>query len=129
MSRAAHRGARRHQFLKVADMKKSKLFVFGLLMTGVAGGAAAADIAAGKEKSALCVACHAEDGNSTDPQYPRLAGQYADYLQRALLDYRSGARLNPVMAGFAGGLSDADIANLSAYYSVQKGLVSTRVQR
>lgn len=104
-------------------MKNSALFVLGLVMAGVTGNAAAAgDIVAGKEKSALCVACHAEDGNSTDPQYPRLAGQYADYLERALLDYRSGARKNPIMAGFAGGLSDADIANLAAYYSRQPGL-------
>ena len=113
-------------------MKNSLRFVLGLVMIGFAGGAAAVDIAAGKEKSALCVACHGEDGNSTDPQYPRLAGQYADYLVRALQDYRSGARQNPIMSGFAGGLSDADIANLSVYYASQKGLAEptqSRLQR
>ena len=113
-------------------MKNSLLFVLGLLTIGFAGGAAAVDIAAGKDKSALCVACHGEAGNSTDPQYPRLAGQYADYLVRALQDYRSGARQNPIMAGFAGGLSDEDITNLSVYYASQKGLAEptqSRLQR
>ncbi|MFP5507248.1 MAG: c-type cytochrome [Gammaproteobacteria bacterium] len=105
-------------------MKTSTLLVLGLLLTGAAGSAAAADITAGKEKSATCVACHGADGNSTDPQYPRLAGQHASYLERALLDYRSGARKNPIMAGFAAGLSDADIADLAAYYASQSGLIT-----
>lgn len=74
----------------------------------------------GKQKSAVCQPCHGPDGNSSDPQFPRLAGQYEDYLVRALTDYRSGKRRNPVMSGFATGLSDADIANLAAYYARQK---------
>lgn len=105
-------------------MKTSTLLALGLLLTGVAGTATAADIAAGKEKSATCVACHGADGNSTDPQYPRLAGQHASYLERALLDYRSGDRKNPIMAGFAAGLSDADIADLAAYFASQSGLIT-----
>ena len=74
----------------------------------------------GKEKSVVCQSCHGVDGNSTDPQFPRLAGQYEDYLVRALTDYRSGQRRNPIMSGFAVGLSDADIANLAAYFARQK---------
>jgi cytochrome c553 len=74
----------------------------------------------GKAKSVACQACHGADGNSVDPQFPRLAGQYEDYLARALTDYRSGARRNPIMNGFAAGLSDADIANLAAYFAHQK---------
>ncbi|HEY4093290.1 MAG TPA: c-type cytochrome, partial [Luteibacter sp.] len=42
------------------------------------------DPAAGSKKIATCVACHGKDGNSVDPQYPRLAGQYADYMAQAL---------------------------------------------
>ena len=68
----------------------------------------------------VCAACHGADGNSTDPQFPRLAGQYEDYLVRALTDYRSGQRRNPIMSGFAAGLSDTDIANLAAYFARQK---------
>lgn len=107
-------------------MKTTALLVLGVMLTGSLGIAnAAGDMTAGKEKSALCVSCHGADGNSTDPQFPRLAGQHANYLERALMDYRSGARKNPIMAGFAGGLTDDDIANLAAYYSSQTGVVTT----
>lgn len=106
-------------------MKTSALVVLGLALTGLSNLAhAAGDVAAGKEKSAACVACHAADGNSTDPQYPRLAGQHASYLERALLDYKSGARKNPIMTGFAGPLSETDIADLAAYFGSQTGLVT-----
>ncbi len=84
--------------------------------------AAKGDIEAGKAKSQTCQACHGVDGNGMgDGQYPRLAGQYADYLEKSLKDYRSGARANAIMAGFASTLSDEDIRNLSAYYAAQKG--------
>lgn len=105
-------------------MKTSVLLALTVLLGSLATAANAADIAAGKEKSATCAACHGADGNSTDPQYPRLAGQHANYLERALLDYRSGARKNPIMAGFAGGLTDDDIANLAAYFASQSGVVT-----
>jgi cytochrome c553 len=81
---------------------------------------AAPDAEAGKAKSVVCQACHGADGNGTgDGQYPRIAGQYADYLAKALEDYKSGARANPIMAGFATTLSKEDIDNLSAYYASQ----------
>jgi cytochrome c553 len=82
--------------------------------------AQAADLAAGQAKAKeVCASCHGLDGNSATPDYPRLAGQYADYLAHALKDYKSGRRKNPIMAGFAGALSKADIDNLAAYYSAQ----------
>jgi cytochrome c553 len=78
------------------------------------------DVEAGKAKSVVCQACHGADGNGTgDGQYPRIAGQYADYLAKALHDYKSGARPNAIMAGFAGTLSEEDIENLSEFYSKQ----------
>lgn len=80
------------------------------------------DPEAGKAKSQICQACHGVDGNGIgDPQYPLLAGQYADYLVKALRDYRSGERDNAIMIGFASTLSDEDIVNLAAYYASQKG--------
>lgn len=88
----------------------------------IAPSALAGDPAAGKAKAASCVACHGADGNSSIPSNPRLAGQHADYLERALLDYRSGARKNPIMAGFAANLSDQDIADLAAWFASQKGV-------
>lgn len=88
----------------------------------LSAGASAADIEAGKAKSVVCQACHGPDGNGIgDPQYPNLAGQYADYLAKALHDYKSGVRKNAIMAGFATTLSDEDIANLSAFFASQKG--------
>jgi cytochrome c553 len=70
----------------------------------------------GAKKIATCVACHGKDGNSVDPQYPRLAGQYADYLAQALHEYKNGKRDNLVMKGFAASLSDQDIEDISAYF-------------
>ena len=76
--------------------------------------------AAGQEKSQTCQACHGLDGNSsTNPTYPRLAGQYEDYLRKALSDYKSGARKNAIMNGMAAGLSEQDQADLAAYYASQ----------
>lgn len=85
---------------------------------------AAGDAAAGKEKSAVCAGCHGEDGNSTITMNPRLAGQYADYLVRALKDYKSGDRKNAIMNGIAAGLSDEDMKDLAAYFSSQSGLTT-----
>ncbi|MBS0590569.1 MAG: cytochrome c [Proteobacteria bacterium] len=73
-----------------------------------------------KEKAATCAACHGADGNSDTPaqsQYPRLAGQYHDYLARALHEYKSGGRKNPIMAGMAAPLSDTEIDALSRYFA------------
>ena len=63
-----------------------------------------------------CAACHGPDGNSTNAQYPRLAGQYHDYLQRALQEYKTGERKNAIMSGFVGTLSNADMDALARYY-------------
>lgn len=84
-----------------------------------ASAAMAGNIAAGKEKAtAMCAACHGADGITVvDPSYPKLAGQYPDYLARALADYKSGARKNAIMAGMAAALSKEDIANISAFYA------------
>lgn len=81
-----------------------------------------ANITEGKRKSTVCQSCHGVDGNSTSAEYPKLAGQHADYLQQALLDYKSGARKSPVMAGFVAALSPQDMADLAAYFASQKGL-------
>lgn len=83
---------------------------------------ATGDVEAGKAKAAVCAACHGTDGNAEiDPQYPRLAGQYQDYLARALHEYKNGDRTNPIMAGFAATLSEEDIETVSAYFSSLPG--------
>jgi cytochrome c553 len=82
---------------------------------------AAGNPANGAQLSQVCQACHGPDGNGVgDPQYPIIAGQYADYLAHSLKAYRSGERSNVIMQGFAQNLSDQDIADLSAYFASQK---------
>jgi len=93
----------------------------------VASPVEAADINAGAAKAKeVCAACHGMEGNSPQPDYPKLAGQYPDFLAKALRDYKSGARKNPVMQGFAAALSRQDIDNLAAYYASQPAAVATR---
>jgi cytochrome c553 len=88
------------------------------ILVASAPASAKGDADAGKAKSVSCQACHAADGNAgVDPQYPRLAGQYQDYIAKALREYKAGERKNPIMAGFAGTLSDQDIDDLAAYFS------------
>lgn len=73
----------------------------------------------------MCAACHGKDGNTPiDPSYPKLAGQYRDFLQRSLLDYQSGARKNAIMA--AQPQPRADIANLAAFYASLPGTLRVR---
>lgn len=107
-------------------MRRVKLIVLvAMAAFGPAGGVVAADLAAGKAKAKeICAACHGEDGNSATPDFPRLGGQYPDYLAKALRDYKSGQRKNAIMAGFAQALSKQDIENLAAYYSGQAPVVS-----
>ncbi|HYK13633.1 MAG TPA: cytochrome c [Burkholderiales bacterium] len=83
----------------------------------------AGDPAAGKEKAKVCAACHGENGISQAPDFPKLAGQYNDYLVRAMNDYKTGARKNPIMAGQVANLKKEDIADLSAYFASQQALV------
>lgn len=80
----------------------------------------AQDAAAGKQKAAVCAACHGEDGNSKDPQYPILAGQTARYLYLQLRDFNRKRREDPLMSPMAANLSSKDMLDLAAYFSAQK---------
>lgn len=101
---------------------RTSFLLFYILASMVSFSVVAADIEAGKKKAEPCQACHSANGNAEiDAQYPRLAGQYADYLTRALKAYKSGERKNPVMATFAGTLNDDDINNVAAYFSSLPG--------
>lgn len=81
--------------------------------------------AATPEKVTVCAACHGADGKAILPIYPHLAGQYANYLEQALREYRAGTRKNPVMGAQAATLTDADIRQLAAYYAAQQGPLHT----
>lgn len=97
------------------------------LATGVVLSAQAADIEAGKAKAQqVCAACHGADGNSQNPDFPRLAGQYDEYLVQALKDYQSGKRKNAIMAPIAQSLSKEDVHNVAAYFAEQASPLYTR---
>jgi cytochrome c553 len=66
-----------------------------------------------------CLACHGTNGVGITPDYPTIAGQHRDYLERALHDYQKGGRKNPIMAGMAATLTKTDIEELAAYYARQ----------
>lgn len=76
-------------------------------------------VEAGQEKSATCAACHGQDGNSVSPEWPSLAGQHPAYIVNQLQAYKTGERQDPSMVGFASQLSEQDMRDLAAYYSVQ----------
>lgn len=79
------------------------------------------DLAKGEAKyAAVCVACHAADGNSTIAANPKLAGQHPQYLVKQLQEFKSGRRNDPVMKGFASMLSDEDATNIGAWLASQK---------
>ncbi len=73
----------------------------------------------GQALSATCAACHGADGNSVNPIWPSLAGQHEAYLDRQIKLFKSGARVNALMAPMVASLSDQDIADLAAYFAAQ----------
>ncbi|MGE5526789.1 MAG: c-type cytochrome [Rhodospirillaceae bacterium] len=105
---------------------KMRVISAGAIALLMAGAAYGANLEAGKEKAKPCAACHGADGNSPTPDFPRLAGQHADYLVKALNDYKSGARKNPIMAPQAANLSARDMDDLAAYFAHQTGLKAKR---
>lgn len=101
----------------------SLLAAAAMCASGVA--LASGNLDAGKQKAVVCEACHGADGNATaDGQYPRLAGQYQDYLAQALHEYKDGQRKNVIMVGMAAPLTDQDIDNVTAYFSSLPGKLS-----
>lgn len=94
--------------------------VTAIAFAGLGATALAGDAAAGKAKTATCVACHGQDGKATQPNYPHLCAQNEQYMVDSLKQYKSGARDNALMKPMVATLSDADIENLAAYYASQK---------
>jgi cytochrome c553 len=110
------------------NMSRTIPAVLAVVAAIAAGHAAAADVEAGKKKAQeVCAACHNMDGISTIAEYPKLAGQYPEYMAKALRDYKSGARKNPIMAGMAAGLTQKDIDDVSAYFASLPPVLSTRM--
>src|SRR3954469_20000694 len=72
---------------------------------------------AAPKASQSCLACHGTNGVGITADFPTIAGQHKDYIERALHDYQKGGRKNAVMAGMAATLTHEDIVALAEYYS------------
>jgi cytochrome c553 len=107
------------QGLNDADIQNLATYYSGLGCKRSPGSAHGGDVDAGRKLARNCAACHGETGLAGNPAWPKLAGQKEVYLVNALKAFRAGLRKDPMMAGVTRGLSDADIANLSAYYAAQ----------
>lgn len=103
-------------------MKRQILTVLSAIALATAANVATAagDAAAGKAKAATCAGCHGAAGISAIPTYPNLAGQKAAYMIKQMKAFKEGTRTDPTMNAMAKPLSDADMANLSAYYESLK---------
>jgi cytochrome c553 len=102
--------------MKKVLMMTAMFFALGSVAPVMAEGNASA----GKAKSQACAACHGVDGNSASDMFPKLAGQGEAYLLKQLMEFKSGARANAVMAPMVAGLSDQDMADLAAYFASKK---------
>lgn len=93
-----------------------------LLMTAITASflfSASANAMEAPAKAATCVGCHGADGNSMVPNFPKLAGQHANYLEKQLKDFRDGYRKDATMVPFAKGLTDEEIKALADFYAAQ----------
>lgn len=104
--------------MSISRTAAAALAAAALLALGAVGKPASGqDVQAGRRKAIACQGCHGLDGIAKLPDAPNLAAQPAAYLERELRNYRAGTRRNEVMGVAAKSLTDADIADLAAYYS------------
>jgi len=100
-----------------SDMKRVWMFAAAISSVIVGNAALSAGNAqAGAAKAAVCQACHGVNGNSSNPEWPSLAGLGADYIAEQLQNFKDGKRANPIMAPIAAPLSPQDMADLGAYF-------------
>ncbi|NNF51783.1 MAG: cytochrome c4 [Gammaproteobacteria bacterium] len=117
------RAGKGNQKLQVRSIALRNLLFLSLvasLTLAQSNASAEGDAEAGKAKSATCTACHGVDGNSVNPEWPKIAGQHASYTVLQLQAYKDGKRQNALMMPMAMGLSDADMQDLAAYYASQQ---------
>jgi cytochrome c553 len=102
-------------------MKLLSIALLSVLSCAYAHAAAPAEgsVEEGQAKSAICVACHGANGNSPNPEWPSIAGQHPQYIEKQLQAFKSGARQNPLMTPIAKQLSEDDMVDLAAFYSKQ----------
>jgi cytochrome c553 len=91
-----------------------------LAFSATAAAAPNGNAAAGKKKAGTCAACHGDGNKTLNDTYPKLAGQYPEYLSKAMHEYKSGKRKNAIMGAQVQALTEQDIADLSAYFASLK---------
>ncbi len=102
------------------------MFIAGMLMAWSVSVIAAGDVAKGQEiAGGVCAGCHGPDGNSAVPNYPSLAGQHVEYLNKQLTDFKAEEgetpkRDSPIMAPMVAALTIEDMENVAAFYAAQK---------
>jgi cytochrome c553 len=96
-------------------MKKLILIMSLLVSTSIFAGGN--EVEGRKKAEQVCQSCHGMDGQGINDSYPKLAGQFADYMVIALKAYKSGDRKNAIMSGFAASLTEQDMENVASYYS------------
>jgi len=99
---------------------RSSLFAVLSILLLLPMGLQAGDPARGQELSQACAACHGSDGNSVNPEWPKLAGQHESYIYKQLMDYKSERRENALMVGQVANLDDQDMRDLGAFYAQQQ---------
>lgn len=104
------------QFRHVAWLLSSLVFA----VSAEALADASAQKSAEQKINGVCAACHGADGNSAITLNPKLAGQHPEYLEKQLIEFKSGKRANAVMSGMAAGLSDEEMKEIAAYFSAKK---------
>jgi len=112
------------------DMSEQRMEDIAAYLAQVEGGSKKAianggDKAKGKKLAAACMACHNDD-TTAGATNPRLAGQHANFLEKALREYQSGKRNNALMQSMVQGLSEEDIKDISAYFNSLKGLTAVK---
>lgn len=121
------KGERAHGTMhaQAASMSEQDLADIAAFFQGPAMKASTQVVGTPPASTAVCVACHGNNGYGISADYPTLAGQYQDYLEQTLRDYKNGKRKNAVMAGIMTSVKEADIPAMAAFYAKQKGLCGT----
>ncbi|RFA30162.1 cytochrome c4 [Alkalilimnicola ehrlichii] len=95
------------------------LFTAAAIGTVATASAQQGDVSAGQQLSSTCVACHGADGNSVNPEWPKIAGLDEQYIFTQLQHFQTGEREDPLMSPVVADLSEEDMWNLAAYYAGQ----------
>lgn len=119
-------GTMHAQAASMSDEDRADIAAF---FQGQPGKAPAQVVGTPPAATAVCVACHGNNGYGISADYPTLAGQYADYLEQTLHDYKNGKRKNAIMSGLMGTVKDEDIPAIAAFFSKQNGLCGVNDMR